>query len=47
VTAAEDAERRAHDIGAHEWLAKPFDLRDLLQVVRRLCPSHEAPAQRV
>ena len=41
VTAAEQAERRAQEIGAEDWLAKPFDLHDLLQAVARFCPRNE------
>lgn len=36
VTAAEDARARAEEIGADAWLAKPFDLDDVLRVVARL-----------
>ncbi len=35
VTAADDAERRAMDVGAEDWLAKPFELDDLLDKVAR------------
>jgi len=35
VTAAENARRRAEEIGADAWLAKPFDLDDLLALVDR------------
>lgn len=35
VTAAESARRWAQEIGATGYLAKPFDLLDLLEVVRR------------
>jgi CheY-like chemotaxis protein len=36
MTAAADAARRAADIGANGYLAKPFDLEDLLTVVGRM-----------
>src|SRR5919198_3303048 len=36
MTAAADAARRAADIGAEGYLAKPFDLEDLLTLVGRL-----------
>lgn len=44
VTAAEDAERRAKEIGANGVLAKPFDFNDLLSVVDQRLPTggHEA-----
>ncbi len=35
VTAAEDARRRAEEIGAEGWLEKPFDLNDVLAAVER------------
>lgn len=35
VTAAENARERAEEIGADGWLAKPFDLDDVLQVAER------------
>jgi DNA-binding response OmpR family regulator len=35
VTAADNAERRALDVGAEDWLAKPFELDDLLSKVAR------------
>jgi CheY-like chemotaxis protein len=35
VTAAENAKARAAEIGAEAWLAKPFDLDDVLLVVAR------------
>ncbi len=34
VTAAENARARAEEIGAEGWLAKPFDLDDVLALVR-------------
>jgi CheY-like chemotaxis protein len=36
MTAAQDAQRWAQEIGATDYLAKPFDLHDLLDVVQRL-----------
>jgi CheY-like chemotaxis protein len=38
VTAAEEAARRAADIGADDHLDKPFDIDDLLRTVARFCP---------
>jgi DNA-binding response OmpR family regulator len=38
VTAAENARAWAQEIGADAYLAKPFQLRDLLRVVERFCP---------
>jgi two-component system, chemotaxis family, chemotaxis protein CheY len=35
ISAAEDARRRAMEIGAQGWVAKPFELGDLLEIVRR------------
>jgi DNA-binding response OmpR family regulator len=35
VTAAEDAQKRAEEIGAEGWLSKPFAPRDLVDVVTR------------
>jgi CheY-like chemotaxis protein len=35
VTAAENAGARAEEIGAEGWLAKPFDIQDVLDAVRR------------
>jgi DNA-binding response OmpR family regulator len=35
VTAAENARRRAEEIGADGWLAKPFDLDEVLAMVAR------------
>jgi CheY-like chemotaxis protein len=33
MTAAQDARRWATEVGAHAWLAKPFDVDDLLTLV--------------
>lgn len=38
VTAAENARAWAQEIGADAYLAKPFQLNDLLRVVARFCP---------
>lgn len=35
VTAAENARARAEEIGADGWLAKPFELEDVLKVAER------------
>ncbi len=35
MTAAADAEKRAHDISAIGWLPKPFELADLLKKVKK------------
>ena len=35
MTAAQDARRWATDIGADGWLAKPFDLDNLLEIVQQ------------
>lgn len=35
MTAAADAEQRARDIGAVEWIGKPFALDDFLSVIAR------------
>ena len=39
MTAAQDARRWADEIGAAGYLAKPFELPDLLDVVERLGPT--------
>ncbi len=39
VTAAENARARAEEIGAEGWLAKPFDIEDVLRTAR----SHAGP----
>ena len=36
MTAAQDARRWAQEIGAAGYLAKPFELSDLIETVRRL-----------
>jgi DNA-binding response OmpR family regulator len=46
VTAAENARRRAEEIGADGWLAKPFDLDGVLSVVSRFLGAAEDPAAR-
>lgn len=40
VTAAENARAWAQEIGADAYLAKPFQLKDLLRVVERFCPGN-------
>ena len=35
LTAAEDAKRRAKEVGAVGWIGKPFDLDTLVEVVRQ------------
>jgi DNA-binding response OmpR family regulator len=42
VTAAENARLRAEEIGADGWLAKPFDLDEVLAMVER--QLHGGPA---
>jgi CheY-like chemotaxis protein len=42
VTAAENARQRAEEIGAEEWLSKPFDLEDVVRTVARHLPSSPA-----
>jgi DNA-binding response OmpR family regulator len=37
LTAAHSAKRWADEIGAPAYLAKPFDLNDLLAMVERFC----------
>jgi CheY-like chemotaxis protein len=44
ITAAEDARRRAQEVGAVGWLAKPFDLADLLAVVQENVGAPEEKA---
>jgi CheY-like chemotaxis protein len=39
MTAAQDARRWAHEIDAQGYVAKPFDLIDLLDAVGRFFPS--------
>ena len=39
VTAAENAQLRAKEIEAEAWLAKPFDLDDVLRMVARFLPQ--------
>ena len=44
VTAAEDARLRAEEIGADAWLAKPFDIDDVLAIADRyLGPAGAEP----
>ncbi|MBU6422527.1 MAG: response regulator [Chloroflexota bacterium] len=42
VTAAENARAWAQEIGADDYLAKPFQLTDLLRIVERFC-QRDAP----
>ena len=42
VTAAENAQLRAMEIEAEGWLAKPFELDDVLRMVARFLPESEA-----
>jgi CheY-like chemotaxis protein len=35
VTAAEDAQRTAQEVGADAWLGKPFELDDVLRLVNK------------
>jgi two-component system, chemotaxis family, chemotaxis protein CheY len=39
MTAAQDARRWAHEINAQGFVAKPFDLLDLLDAVERFFPA--------
>ncbi len=39
VTAAENAQLRAQEIQAEGWLAKPFDLDDVLRMAARFLPQ--------
>ena len=39
MTAAQDARRWAHEINAEGYVAKPFDLIDLLDAVERFFPA--------
>lgn len=43
VTAAENARAWAQEIGADAYLAKPFQLGDLLRIVERFCPRADGP----
>jgi CheY-like chemotaxis protein len=38
VTAAENAQLRAAEVAADGWLAKPFDIDDVLRMVTRFLP---------
>ncbi len=44
VTAAEDARRRAEEIEAQGWLAKPFEIADVLAAAARWSGEPAAPA---
>jgi DNA-binding response OmpR family regulator len=43
VTAAENARQRAEEIGADAWLAKPFDIDEVLAIVDRFLGPETAP----
>ena len=43
VTAAEDARRRAEEIEAQGWLAKPFEIADVLAAAARWAGEPVAP----
>lgn len=46
VTAAEDARARAEEIGADGWIAKPFELEDVLDAAARHArPSVDVPGE--
>jgi CheY-like chemotaxis protein len=46
MTAAADARRWAREVGAHDVLAKPFELDDLVAAVQRfLAPNHGANSE--
>jgi CheY-like chemotaxis protein len=44
VTASEDAQRRAAETGASDWLAKPFDPQDLVDKVNRFLAKKRGSA---
>ncbi len=46
VTAAEDARRRAEEIAAQGWLAKPFEIGDVLAAAARWTAGAGADAPR-
>jgi len=46
VTAAENARRRAREVGADAWLGKPFDPDALVALVRRVASSAAPTALR-
>jgi CheY-like chemotaxis protein len=41
MTASQDTRSRAADIGADGYLAKPFDVDHLLELVRRYVPQQQ------
>ena len=47
LSADRNVSTKAKEIGALGWLAKPFELTDLLAVVRRAVPSEYALTRRV
>jgi len=44
VTAADDARKRAREVDAADWVAKPMELDELLAVVARHAGAPAAPA---
>jgi CheY-like chemotaxis protein len=42
MTAAQDAKQWAEEVGAAGYVAKPFDLEDLLDAVERVSGSPDA-----
>jgi CheY-like chemotaxis protein len=46
VTAAEDARRRAEEIAAQGWLAKPFEIADVLAAAARFAGTAAATSPR-
>jgi CheY-like chemotaxis protein len=45
VTAAQNARQWAEDVGAEAYLAKPFDLEELLAIVQRYYSEGNPPAE--
>jgi CheY-like chemotaxis protein len=44
MTAAQDAEQRARDVGAVAWIGKPFDSAELFQALEAVgCPGEHGP----
>jgi CheY-like chemotaxis protein len=44
LTAAQDARRRAEEVGAEGFLGKPFDLEELIETVERFLRRSDVPA---